>query len=62
MALFERLTRFWIECKRVLIVTKKPSAAEYKTIVKVAGLGLILIGLIGFIVMIISTAIKSIAI
>ncbi|MAG08338.1 protein translocase SEC61 complex subunit gamma [Candidatus Woesearchaeota archaeon] len=48
--LFFKLKRFVIECKRVLKVTKKPSNLEFKTIVKVSGLGMIIIGLIGFIV------------
>ena len=45
-----KLKRFFIECKRVLKVTKKPDAMEYKTVVKVSGLGILLIGLIGFII------------
>ena len=40
------------ECKRVLRVTKKPDATEFKTIVKVSGIGIILIGLVGFIIQI----------
>lgn len=38
------------ECLRVLRVTRKPDKVEFKTIVKVAGLGMILIGLIGFVI------------
>ena len=38
------------ECIRVLRVTKKPSREEFKTIVKVSGLGMTLIGFIGFVV------------
>jgi len=38
------------ECARVLKITKKPDAIEFKTIVKVSGLGIVIIGLIGFIV------------
>ncbi len=38
------------ECRRVLRVTKKPNSDELKTIVKVSGLGMIIIGLIGFII------------
>ena len=41
--------RFFGECKRVLKVTKKPDSTEFKTIVKVSGLGILFIGLIGFI-------------
>ncbi len=43
-----KLKSFSIECKRVLILTKKPTGEEFKTIVKVTGLGMIIIGLIGF--------------
>jgi protein transport protein SEC61 subunit gamma-like protein len=46
----EKLKNFWIECKRVLKVTKKPDSFEFKTIVKVSALGILLIGLIGFII------------
>jgi protein transport protein SEC61 subunit gamma-like protein len=45
-----KLKRFIIECRRVLMVTKKPTPIEFKTIVKVSGLGIALIGLIGFVV------------
>ena len=45
-----KFRRFIIECKRVLMVTKKPTPIEFKTIVKVSGLGIALIGLIGFII------------
>ncbi|RMF05527.1 protein translocase SEC61 complex subunit gamma [Candidatus Woesearchaeota archaeon] len=38
------------ECWRVLKITKKPTKEEFKTIVKVSGLGLLLIGFIGFLV------------
>ena len=38
------------ECLRVLRITKKPDAVEFKTIVKVSGLGILIIGAIGFVV------------
>ncbi len=43
-----RFRSFINECLRVLKITKKPSKIEFKTIVKVSGLGMIAIGLIGF--------------
>ena len=43
-----KIKSFFIECKRVLSLTKKPSKEEYKTIVKASGLGILVIGLIGF--------------
>ncbi len=45
-----RFKRFVIECKRVLRVTRKPDAKEYKTTVKVTALGVTAIGIIGFII------------
>lgn len=40
---------FLRECRRVVMVTKKPTRDEFKTIVKVSGLGILAIGAIGFI-------------
>jgi len=48
--LISRFKSFVIECKRVFRVTKKPSNLEFKTIVKASGLGIIIIGLIGFMI------------
>ena len=41
---------FLSESVRVLKVTRKPSKEEFATIVKVSGLGMIVIGLIGFVI------------
>jgi protein transport protein SEC61 subunit gamma and related proteins len=35
---------------RVLRVTKKPSSFEFKTILKVSGLGMMIIGAVGFLI------------
>lgn len=43
-----KIKLFLRECARVLKVTKKPTREEYKTIVKVSGLGILIIGFIGF--------------
>lgn len=45
-----RLRIFIQEMIRVLRITKKPTMPEFKTIVKVSGLGILIIGLMGFIV------------
>jgi len=52
-----KLKEYWIkfksflkECKRVLQVTKKPSMEEFKAIVKITGLGMIVVGTIGFLI------------
>lgn len=44
----QKLKEFYTSCTRVLRVTKKPTSEELKTIVKVSGIGIIIIGLIGF--------------
>lgn len=44
----ERTKEYLTECYRVLLVTKKPDKTEFKTVVKVSGLGIMIIGLIGF--------------
>ena len=46
--LWQKFKRFAKECKRVLKVTRKPTGQEFKTIVSVTGLGMIVIGFIGF--------------
>jgi protein transport protein SEC61 subunit gamma-like protein len=51
---WERLKSFAGECSRVLKVTKKPDSFEFKTLVKVSGLGILIIGMIGFIIQLIN--------
>ena len=45
-----KFLRFSKECWRVLKVTKKPDATEFKTIVKVSGVGMAVLGLLGFLI------------
>ena len=51
------LRKFLYECKRVLRVARKPDREEYLTIAKVTGLGILLIGLVGFVITMIATVI-----
>jgi len=44
----------------VLKVTKKPSMKEYKMIVKISGIGLVIIGVIGFVIHMLVQALKLI--
>ena len=44
-----RLKRFGIECLRVIRITKKPDKQEFTTIVKASGIGILIIGGIGFV-------------
>ena len=46
----KRAKAYVVESRRVLKITKKPDNEEFKTIVKVSGLGMMIIGLLGFLV------------
>ncbi len=46
----QKIKHFFTECVRVIKVTKKPTGQEFKTIVKVSGIGIGIIGLIGFVI------------
>lgn len=45
-----RWKTFVQECMRVLKVTRKPTGEEFKTIVKVSGIGILIIGALGFVI------------
>ena len=45
-----RLKAFSGECSRVLRVTKKPDRSEFAVIVKISGIGILVIGFIGFLI------------
>lgn len=50
----ESIYGFLKQCERVLRVAKKPDSDEYKTVAKVTGLGILVIGVIGFIIALLS--------
>ncbi len=58
MASLDKLKNFINESIRVFKITKKPSSEEFKTIVKVTGIGTLIIGFIGFVIHLISQLIK----
>ena len=45
----DKAIKFLYECRRVLKVTKKPNKKEFLNIAKISAVGLLLIGLIGFV-------------
>ena len=57
--MWQRLKIFTNECMRVLRITKKPNNEEFKGIVKVSGLGIIIIGLIGFVIQIVKMYLRG---
>ena len=46
----QKIKLFYIECVRVWRITRRPDRDEFRTIVKISGLGILLIGIIGFII------------
>jgi len=46
--MLEKFKNYMLHSWRVLLITKKPNKEEYKTVVKASGLGIAVIGLIGF--------------
>ena len=44
---------FFVKCKRVWLVLKKPSRMEFETVAKISALGILVIGIIGFFVSIV---------
>jgi protein transport protein SEC61 subunit gamma-like protein len=49
-----KLKRFIKEVIRVIRITKKPTLPEYKSLLKVTGLGISIIGLLGFVIFLIN--------
>lgn len=48
-----KVKRFIKETMRVLRITKKPTMPEYKNLLKVTGIGVAIIGALGFIIFLI---------
>jgi protein transport protein SEC61 subunit gamma and related proteins len=53
MKVLSTLKSFMLQCGRVWRIMRKPTNEEFKTISKVSAIGMLLIGLIGFLVAII---------
>ncbi|MBE6504125.1 MAG: protein translocase SEC61 complex subunit gamma [Methanobrevibacter sp.] len=49
----ERLDKFVKDSKRVLKVSRKPDRAEYFEFAKITALGILVIGVVGFVIVII---------
>ena len=50
MELMNSLKDFLAKCGRVIIIMRKPTRDEFKLIAQAAGLGMLLLGAIGFII------------
>lgn len=47
------MRRFLSNCKRVLRIARKPEKDEYLQVAKITGLGIALIGFIGFLILLV---------
>lgn len=54
------MRKFFHDAKRVIAVARKPDREEYLQVAKVAGLGILLIGVVGFVIMLISYFLQQI--
>ncbi len=52
------IKEFLDSTRRILVISKKPEGAEYAQMAKVTGLGIIIIGLIGFVILLIFALLK----
>ncbi|HUW43595.1 MAG TPA: protein translocase SEC61 complex subunit gamma [Bacillota bacterium] len=50
MAKFEKIKGFIAKSKRVWLILKKPTRKEYEMIAKVSAIGILALGVVGFIV------------
>ena len=51
-----RLRAFYEKSKRVWLVLKKPSKKEYQMVAKISAIGIVVLGILGFLVSIIMQA------
>jgi protein transport protein SEC61 subunit gamma and related proteins len=56
MKAFTKLKSFYEKCKRVWMVLKKPSREEFLKVAKVSAAGILIIGVLGFLISIIMKA------
>lgn len=54
------MRKFLQNCRRTLQVAKKPDKSEYLQVAKITGLGILLVGAVGFAIMFISSIIQPI--
>jgi len=55
----EKILYAFSETNRILKLTRKPKRKEYDNVAKITGIGIIIIGLLGFIIFLISQILRS---
>ncbi|MEA1904266.1 MAG: protein translocase SEC61 complex subunit gamma [Candidatus Hadarchaeota archaeon] len=54
------LRKFLHQCKRVLQVARKPGGDEYLTIAKITGIGILIIGTVGFVIRLVAELLREV--
>ena len=52
----QKATSFYLKCKRVWQVLKKPTKEEFKSSSKISAISIVVLGIVGFIISLIITA------
>jgi len=60
MSILSRIGRALHEYARIISISKKPDKKEFVSIIKVCGLGILLMGVIGFVIQLVYSLIGSI--
>lgn len=53
----EVLRKVYSETRRIIVLTRKPKKSEFNEIAKVTGAGIILMGFLGFVILLISRSV-----
>ncbi|MEA1925162.1 MAG: protein translocase SEC61 complex subunit gamma [Candidatus Altiarchaeota archaeon] len=59
MSIQGRIKKAYSETRRILRLTRKPKRSEYEETARITGVGMVVVGLIGFIIFIISELIRE---
>ncbi len=54
-----KISEFIRSSKRIFLISKKPSSKEYWTMAKIVGLGMVIIGVIGYLIRLLMNVISG---
>ena len=60
LSIYERLGVFFQNTKRIIKIANKPDRSEYLLIFKICGIGILILGVLSFVIQIIWTIINSV--
>ena len=60
MGVIQKLRQFLLQCNRILHISSKPDKNEIRQSAKITGIGIVIIGVIGFIIFLIFTFIGAV--